>query len=54
MPYIFPAPAPPVLPVEGSSAIFPIHRIYCVGRNYAAHSIEMGYDPNREEPFSFQ
>ena len=54
MPYIFPAPAHPVLPVEGSAIIFPIHRIYCVGRNYAAHSIEMGHDPNREEPFFFQ
>jgi fumarylpyruvate hydrolase len=31
-----------------------VHRIYCVGRNYAAHAIEMGHDPTREEPFFFQ
>lgn len=36
-----------------SSSRFPIHRIYCVGRNYADHAIEMGGDPNREEPFFF-
>merc|ERR1719162_2212730 len=33
---------------------FPVHRIYCVGRNYAEHAIEMGHDPNREPPFFFQ
>lgn len=49
------APAPvPYLQVRGSGAHFPVHRIYCVGRNYAAHAIEMGSDPNREEPFFFQ
>jgi fumarylpyruvate hydrolase len=32
---------------------FPVHRIYCVGRNYAAHAREMGHDPTREEPFFF-
>jgi fumarylpyruvate hydrolase len=42
------------LPVVGSSLRFPVHRIYCVGRNYAEHAIEMGYDPNREPPFFFQ
>jgi fumarylpyruvate hydrolase len=49
-------PAPPLayLPVRGTSAVFPVHRIYCVGRNYAAHAIEMGHDPTREEPFFFQ
>ena len=49
-------PPPPLacLPVRGTSAIFPVHRIYCVGRNYAAHAIEMGHDPTREEPFFFQ
>lgn len=48
--------APPqiVVPVRGMDAVFPVHRIYCVGRNYAAHTIEMGGDPNREEPFFFQ
>jgi fumarylpyruvate hydrolase len=40
--------------IEGDDAIFPVHRIYCVGRNYAAHAIEMGGDPNREAPFFFQ
>ena len=34
--------------------LFPVHRVYCVGRNYAAHTIEMGGDPDREEPFFFQ
>jgi fumarylpyruvate hydrolase len=48
-------PAPvPVLPIAGSEQVFPVHRVYCVGRNYAAHSIEMGGDPNREAPFFFQ
>lgn len=48
--------APPqiVVPVRGMDGVFPVHRIYCVGRNYAAHTIEMGGDPNREEPFFFQ
>jgi fumarylpyruvate hydrolase len=40
--------------IEGDDAVFPVHRIYCVGRNYAAHTIEMGGDPNREAPFFFQ
>lgn len=40
--------------IEGEDAVFPVHRIYCVGRNYAAHAIEMGGDPNREAPFFFQ
>jgi fumarylpyruvate hydrolase len=49
-------PPPPLayLPVRGTSSVFPVHRIYCVGRNYAAHAIEMGHDPTREEPFFFQ
>lgn len=52
--YAFP-PAPIVtLPVAGSSAVFPVRRIYCVGRNFADHAIEMGHDPHREEPFFFQ
>ena len=42
------------LAVSGSDQRFPVHRIYCVGRNYAAHTIEMGGDPDREEPFFFQ
>jgi fumarylpyruvate hydrolase len=48
------APRQPTLPVRGTDGVFPVHRIYCVGRNYAAHTIEMGGDPNREEPFFFQ
>lgn len=52
--YVF-APAPvPALPIEGSAALFPVHRIYCVGRNFADHAIEMGHDPDREPPFFFQ
>jgi fumarylpyruvate hydrolase len=48
-------PAPQtVLPVEGSDLLFPVRRVYCVGRNFAAHAIEMGSDPNREPPFFFQ
>ena len=48
-------PAPPQASVEvaGSSERFPVHRIYCVGRNYAAHAREMGMDPEREPPFFF-
>jgi fumarylpyruvate hydrolase len=44
----------PTLPVEGSDKLFPVHRIYCVGRNFADHAVEMGHDPNREPPFFFQ
>jgi fumarylpyruvate hydrolase len=53
MNYVF-APAPiPFVPVAGSSEGFPVRRIYCVGRNYAAHAREMGSDPDREPPFFF-
>ena len=53
MPYVFP-PSPTVgLPVVGSDALFPVRRVYCVGRNYAAHAREMGFDPVREPPFFF-
>jgi fumarylpyruvate hydrolase len=51
---VIPLPAPTLLPVEGSAAAFPVRRVYCVGRNYADHAIEMGHDPNREPPFFFQ
>ncbi|MGU3399307.1 fumarylacetoacetate hydrolase family protein [Brucellaceae bacterium D45D] len=52
--YVF-APRPqPFLPVKGSEARFPVHRIYCVGQNYADHAIEMGGDPTRNPPFFFQ
>ena len=43
----------PALPIEGSGDTFPVRRIYCVGRNYRAHAIEMGADPDREPPFFF-
>jgi len=52
--YVISAPEIVSAPVSGAAATFPVHRIYCVGRNYAAHTIEMGGDPNREEPFFFQ
>ena len=42
------------VPVDGSPKSFPVRRIYCVGRNYAEHSKEMGHDPTREAPFFFQ
>jgi len=44
----------PTLPIVGSADVFPVRRIYCIGRNYAAHAREMGSDPNREPPFFFQ
>ena len=43
----------PTVPVVGDTATFPVRRIYCVGRNYAAHAREMGADPTREAPFFF-
>ena len=43
----------PSLPIVGSAQRFPVGRIYCVGRNYADHAREMGYDPDREPPFFF-
>jgi fumarylpyruvate hydrolase len=47
---------PPVvgLPVAGVDALFPVRRVYCIGRNYAAHAVEMGHDPARDPPFFFQ
>ena len=42
------------IPIVGSDAMFPVRRIYCMGRNYAAHAREMGSDPTREPPFFFQ
>jgi fumarylpyruvate hydrolase len=53
MKYVIEPPQTAAVPVEGGG-FFPVHRIYCVGRNYAAHALEMGGDPNREEPFFFQ
>lgn len=53
MTLIFPAPAETTLPIAGQEALFPVRRIYCVGRNYAEHAREMGADPDREPPFFF-
>jgi fumarylpyruvate hydrolase len=53
MNYAFPVPAVPSVPVAGTELGFPVHRIYCVGRNYADHAREMGFEPEREPPFFF-
>lgn len=53
MSYVITAPAVTALPVDGTDDRFPVHRIYCVGRNYADHAREMGADPDREPPFFF-
>ena len=50
---LFDIPAPPALPVTGQPARFPVRRIFCVGRNYAAHAAEMGNEVDREAPFYF-
>jgi fumarylpyruvate hydrolase len=52
--YVFQPASIPALPVRGSDKLFPVHRVYCVGRNYAEHAIEMGHDPSKEPPFFFQ
>tara|TARA_B100001559_G_scaffold138534_1_gene116396 strand:+ start:22 stop:708 length:687 start_codon:yes stop_codon:yes gene_type:complete len=52
--YVIPTPIRPSLPVKGTSERFPVRRIYCIGRNYADHAIEMGHDPEKEPPFFFQ
>jgi fumarylpyruvate hydrolase len=52
MAYVFAAPPQPVVPVAGSTDLFPVHRIYCVGRNYEEHAKEMGFS-GREAPFFF-
>ena len=54
MAYVVPQPPVPEVAVDGSKDKFPVHRLYCVGRNYAEHSREMGHDPDREHPFFFQ
>jgi fumarylpyruvate hydrolase len=51
--YAFTPPRVPTVAIAGDDALFPVHRIYCVGRNYAAHAREMGKDPEREPPFFF-
>ncbi|MFJ3385559.1 MULTISPECIES: fumarylacetoacetate hydrolase family protein [unclassified Curtobacterium] len=49
---VIPAPPVPTLPTS-SGGRFPVRRVFCVGRNYAAHAREMGHDPDREPPFFF-
>ncbi|MEH6435446.1 fumarylacetoacetate hydrolase family protein [Massilia sp. DD77] len=51
--FVITAPAAPSVAVAGSTARFPVRRVFCVGRNYAAHAREMGSDPSREPPFFF-
>lgn len=51
--FVIPEPRRSVLTVHGRDALFPVRRVYCVGRNYAAHAREMGADPDREPPFFF-
>jgi fumarylpyruvate hydrolase len=53
MTFVIPPVAQPSVEVVGSDERFPVHRIYCVGRNYAKHAREMGMDPDREPPFFF-
>ncbi|NLY65856.1 MAG: fumarylacetoacetate hydrolase family protein, partial [Alcaligenaceae bacterium] len=53
MSYVFEPMATVGIPVTQSEDLFPVRRIYCVGRNYAAHAREMGFDPDREPPFFF-
>jgi fumarylpyruvate hydrolase len=51
--YVVAPPAISSVPIKGSDKKFPVRRIFCVGRNYAEHAIEMGSDPTREPPFYF-
>ena len=53
MNYLFEPQAVVGLPIAGHAEFFPVRRVYCVGRNYAAHAREMGFDPDREPPFFF-
>lgn len=50
---LFPSPQYPSVPVAGQDAAYPVHRIFCVGRNYADHAKEMGVEVDREAPFYF-
>ncbi len=51
--YVVPPPETVWLPVADGAGRFPVRRVYCVGRNYAAHAVEMGHDPDQEPPFFF-
>ena len=49
--YVIEPTAIPAIPVAGTDKLFPVHRVYCVGRNYAAHAVEMGHDPEQGAAF---
>jgi fumarylpyruvate hydrolase len=51
--FVITPPATPALAIADSDQVFPLRRVFCVGRNYAAHAREMGADPDREPPFFF-
>jgi fumarylpyruvate hydrolase len=51
--FVITPPATPALAIADSDQVFPLRRVFCVGRNYAAHAREMGNDPDREPPFFF-
>jgi len=51
--FVISHPATPALAVAGADQVFPLRRVFCVGRNYASHAREMGSDPDREPPFFF-
>ncbi|CUI28322.1 fumarylacetoacetate hydrolase family protein [Cognatishimia activa] len=51
--FVIPAPSVATIPTSNGGN-FPVRRVYCIGRNYAAHAVEMGHDPSREPPFFFQ
>jgi fumarylpyruvate hydrolase len=53
MTFVIPPTVQATVEVAGTDARFPVHRVYCVGRNYAKHAREMGMDPEREPPFFF-
>ncbi len=53
MPYAITPPAQASLPIADSDLLFPLNRVFCIGRNYAAHAVEMGHDPDKEPPFFF-
>lgn len=53
MKFVFTPPATVAIPLAGTDDVFAVRRVYCVGRNYAAHAREMGFDPDREPPFFF-
>ncbi|HLR78451.1 MAG TPA: fumarylacetoacetate hydrolase family protein [Burkholderiaceae bacterium] len=53
MSFVVTPPVQASVPVSGENGRFPVRRVYCIGRNYAAHAREMGHDPDREPPFFF-